>query len=126
MTVTRSIALFLSLMLTLPNTAAAQAGGDVWRAFVAKVDVGTELDVHLQNGQHFRATLLGTRDDAVLLQPRTRVTVPVQAVAFDAIARMASRRDRGMGAGKAALIGIASGAATFLAIVAIVFAAIDD
>ena len=126
MTLTRSIALLLSLILTLPTAAAAQGGADVWRDFVAKVDVGSELDVHLRNGQHFRATLLGARDDAVLLQPKTRVTVPVQAISFDAIARLEPRRGGGMGAGKAALIGIASGAAAFLAIVAIVFAAIDD
>jgi hypothetical protein len=126
MTLTRLIALLLSLLFTVPTGAAAQGSKDVWRDFIAKVDIGTELDVHLQNGQHFKATLLGTRDDAVLLQPKTRVTVPVQAVPFDAIARLGPRRGGGMGAGKAALIGIASGAATFLAIVAIVFATIDD
>ena len=126
MTMSRPITLILSFVLTVPTGAAAQGSTDVWRDFVARVEIGTELDVHLHNGQHFRATLLGARDDAVLLQPKTRVTVPVQAVSFDAIARLAPRRGGGMGPGKAALIGIASGAATFFAIIAILFATVDD
>jgi hypothetical protein len=122
----KPLAVVLVVALALPNVAAGQARSDVWREFVAKVAVGTEMNVHLQNGQHFRATLIGARDDAVLLQPKTRVTVPVQEVSYDAIARIERRQEGGMSAGRAALIGIASGAAAFLAIVAIVFSAIDD
>ena len=124
--VNRLTASLLALILALPVHAAAQVRDDVWREFIGKIDVGTELDVHLQNGQHFRAILIGARDDAVLVQPKTRITVPVQAISYDAIARMERHRGNGMNAGKAALIGVASGAAAFLAIVAIVFAAVDD
>ena len=122
----RLLAAFLAVTLALPMNALAQARGDVWRDFIARVDVGAEMNVQLRNGQRFRATLIAVRDDAVLLQPRTRVAVPVQAIPYDAIVRMDQRRGGGMAAGKAALIGVAAGAATFLAIVAIVFAAIDD
>ena len=123
---TRLLAALLTLILASPINAAAQARDNVWREFIARVDVGTEMDVHLTNGQHFRATLIGVRDDVVLMQPKTRITVPVQAISYDAIAKMERRPGNGMNAGKAALIGIASGAAAFLAIVAIVFAAVDD
>ena len=123
----RVLAALLAVTLALPLNALAQARGDVWRDFIARVDVGTEMNVQLQNGQRFRATLIAVRDDAVLLQPRTRVAVPVQAIPYHEIVRMdQQRRGGGMAAGKAALIGVAAGAATFLAIVAIVFAAIDD
>jgi hypothetical protein len=41
--------------------------------------------VRLRNGQKFRATLIDAREDVLLLQPKTRVPVPVQPVSYDAI-----------------------------------------
>lgn len=122
----RIIAGMLLLALTAPSAAAAQAPPDVWRSFLEQVDVGTELNVRLRDGTRFRATFLGTRDDAALLQPRTRVTVPVQPVPFDAIASLERRQEGGIGAGKAAAIGVASGVGTFFAILAIVLGAFGD
>jgi hypothetical protein len=83
------------------------------------------LTVRLQNGQRFRATLIAVRDDAVLLQPRTRVPVPVQAVPYDEIATLERRESGGIGAGKAAAIGVASGAGAFVVILLILMAAFD-
>ena len=122
----RAFTVALTATLVLPAASSAQVNGDVWRSFSEQIAVGTELKIELGNGQHFRATLVGTRDDAVLLQPKTRVTVPVQAVPYAAIARMERRQHGGMSAGKAVAIGVASGAGAFLAILAILFATVDD
>ena len=106
--------------------AAAQSQAEIWRAYSAQVDVGTELTVRLRNGQRFRATLISVRDDALLLQPKTRVPVPVQAVRYDDITTLERREpSRGIGAGKAAAIGVASGAGAFVAILLILMAAFD-
>jgi hypothetical protein len=121
------VALVVIAALLVPHGASAQISSDVWRGFVEKLDAGTELNVRLAEGQRFRAVLVGVRADAVLLQPKTRVTVPVQAVPYDAIASLERRQpSSGMGAAKAAGIGVASGVAVFFAIMAIVFAAYDD
>ena len=123
----RLLALILAVTLGVSTGAAAQTQAEIWRSFAEKIKVGSEVDVRLQDGQRFRATLLGTRDDGLLLQPRTRVTVPVQAVPYEAIARMEPRAEgKGMGAGKAAAIGVASGVGTFFAIMAIIFAVVED
>ena len=123
----RMLALVLIAALLAPSGAAAQVAPDVWRGFVEKLDPGTELNVRLAEGKRFRAVLVGVRADAVLLQPKTRVTVPVQAVPYDAIAALERRQQSaGMGAAKAAGIGVASGVAVFFAIMAVVFAAYDD
>jgi hypothetical protein len=98
---------------------------DIWRTFAAQVDVGSELTVRLRDGQRFRATLIAVRDDAVLLQPRTRVPVPVQPVPYEDISTLERRESRGIGAGKAAAIGVASGAGAFVAILLILMAAFD-
>ena len=123
---TRALALLLILTLMAPASAVAQVPPDVWRGFVEKVDAGSELNVRLRDGKRFRAVLVGVRPDAVLLQPKTRITVPVQSVPYDAIASLERRQQAGMNAGKAAAIGVGTGVAAFFTIMAIVFAAFDD
>jgi hypothetical protein len=114
----------LVVLLSL-HSVAAQTPSEVWRDFAQRVDVGTELTVRLNDGRRLRAMLVGTRDDAVLLQPKTRIPVPVQAVPYDAIVRMEPRKAN-HSAGKAVAIGIATGVGVFFGIMAIVFAAVGD
>ena len=116
--------LVLSLLAAAPVR--AQVPADVWRTFAQNIDVGSEMNVRLQDGKRFRATLVGVRDDALLLQPKTRVTVPVQAVPYGDIASLERRKaGGGVGAGKAAAIGVASGVGSFFAILLILVASFD-
>ena len=102
----------LLFVLVLPAGVGAQAQPDVWKTFASRIDVGVQLNVRLRNGQKFRATLIDAREDVLLLQPRTRVPVPVQPVAYDAILALEQVKG-GMGAGKAAAIGVATGVGGF-------------
>lgn len=104
---------------------AAQTAPDVWRSFAERVAVGTELSVRLNDGRRVRATLVGVRDDAVLLQPKTRIPVPIQAVPYDEIVRMEPRKP-GLGAGKAVAIGVATGVGTFFGILAVMLSIAGD
>lgn len=116
--------LVLSFLAAAPVR--AQVPADVWRTFAQNIDVGSEMNVRLQDGKRFRATLVGVRDDALLLQPKTRVTVPVQAVPYGDIASLERRKaGGGVGAGKAAAIGVASGVGSFFAILLILVASFD-
>ena len=103
----------------------AQTASDAWKTFVERVDVGTELNVRLTDGRRIRATLIGVRDDAVLLQPKTRIPVSIQAVPYDAIVRMEPRK-AGHSAGKAVAIGVATGVGVFFGIMALIVIAIGD
>lgn len=107
------------------SAVAQQANGDLWRGFAQKLGSGTAVNIRLQNGQRFAATLLDARADALVVQPRTRRPVPVQPISYDAIVLLERRDGHGMGAAKAAGIGIAAGAGTFLAILAIFAATVD-
>ena len=113
------------VVLMTTHGLSAQTSPEVWRSFAERVDVGTELDVRLEDGQRLRATLVGVRSDAVLLQPKTRIPVPVQAVPYDAIVRL-ERTKRGVGARKAVAIGVATGVGTFFATMAILLALVAD
>src|SRR5688500_16431688 len=108
----RLLTIVLMAALMAPAGAAAQVPDDVWRGMAAKIDVGTEVNVRLRDGQRFRATLVAARDEAVLLQPKTRVPVPVQAVPYNEILSL-ERRGHGTGAAKAAGIGVATGVGAF-------------
>jgi hypothetical protein len=120
------VAAVIALALVLPAGVRCQVTPDVWRGFVEKIDIGTELTVRLEDGARFRAVLVGVRPDAVLLQPRTRVPVPVQPVPYDAIVSLERRQNGGIGAAKAAAIGVASGVGAFFATMLIIFVVVND
>jgi hypothetical protein len=119
---------FLITLLTLhPLTAWGQTSssdGQVWRTFAEKLDVGTRIRLRLHDGRRVSATLVQAGADTLLVQPRTRVPVPVQPVPYDAIASI-EREHGGVSGAKAAAVGVASGAATFAAIFLILLATFD-
>ena len=115
----------LLVALLSQHGVAAQTQSDVWRDFARRVDVGTELTVRLNDGRRLRAMLVGTRADVVLLQPKTRIPVPVQAVPYEVIVRMEPRKAN-HSAGKAVAIGVATGVGVVFGIMALVFAAVGD
>jgi hypothetical protein len=117
-------ATFLITIISLQSIA-AQTTTEVWRSFAERIAVGTELNVRLNNGQRFRATLVGAQHDVVLLQPKTRIPVPVQAISYDSIVRIEPRK-AGQGVGKAVAIGVATGVGTFFGVMALLVAAVGD
>jgi len=114
----------LLIVLMAVKSVAAQTTADVWRSFAERVDVGTELNVRLNDGRRMRATLVGVRADAVLLQPNTRIPVSIQAVPYDTIVGM--ERKAGHSAGKAVAIGVATGVGAFFGIMLLIVAAVAD
>ena len=114
----------LTAMVLIVVTAAS-GSAQTWREFAERIEVGTELNVRLTDGRRVRATLIGVRDDAVMLQPRTRVPVAVQAVSYTDIVRM-ERKGKGIGTGKAVAIGVATGVGALFGMMAIMVALIGD
>ena len=119
------VVVVLLLVLGAPAGLAAQTQPDVWKTFASRIDVGAQVNVRLRNGQRFRATLIEAREDVLLVQPKTRVPVPVQPVAYDTIVSLEQAK-RGIGAGKAVAIGVATGVGAFFGTLLIIFAALSD
>ena len=122
------IPLVVALLMTAsPALAQPADSGALWRAFAEKLDVGTVVKVRLHEGPTFTATFLEARPDALVVQPRPRVAVPVQPVPYAAIVSLERERPGGgIGAGKAVLIGVATGVAGFLATLLIFVAVAMD
>jgi hypothetical protein len=117
---TTALILFLAA-----HSVAAQTSSQIWRSFAEQIEVGTELNVRLNNGRRFRATLVGVRDNAMMVQPKTRIPVPIQAVPYEAVIRIERTRS-GIGAGKAVAIGVAAGVGAFFAVVALFLGVAGD
>ena len=113
------------IVLLAAHGAVAQTSSEIWRSFAEKVEVGTELTVRLNDGRRFRATFVGTQDTAMLVQPRTRIPVPIQAVPYDEVTRIERTRP-GVTAGKAVAIGVATGVGAFFGILALVLGVVSD
>lgn len=121
----RLIALIIVLALAAPAAAQTPSNPDVWRTFAARIEVGSRVKVRLADGQRFTATLIEASPADLVIQRRTRVPVPVQRVAYEAIVSLERDEARGVGAGKAVGIGVASGVGAFLGTLLLLVATID-
>lgn len=115
-----------ALGASAPRDGDTQTEESVWREFSGRLDVGSELKVRLVDGTRFNATLVRVDQTGLLLQPRTRVPVPVQPVAYDSIASLAPVKKGGIGAGKAIAIGVGTGVAAFWGTFLVVLALVGD
>jgi hypothetical protein len=123
----KMIVLFAVVVLTAhPALAQAANSADLWRTFAGKLEVGASVKVRLDDGRRFTATLVQAQQDALLLQPKTRVPVAVQPVAYETIVSIERVRNGGIGPGKAAAIGVATGVGAFFATLLIFIAASLD
>ena len=121
---TRLITFLLTAALMMPGPALAQDAANAWRTVARAIEPGREVQVRLVSGQRFTATFVEARDTGVMLQPKTRVPVPVQEVPYADIVSLEQRK--GSNTGKIVAIGIATGAGVFLAIIGILAAAYSD
>lgn len=83
-------------------------------------------EVRLADGTAFRATLVAADDAALLLQPKTRVPVPIQTVPYVAIASLEVPKPGGISVGKAIAIGAGVGAGAFWGMFVVALAIFGD
>ena len=107
--------LIMSAALTLSLTsipASAQSNDDsAWRALAEQLEGGVAVDVRLRDGQHFKATFIAARPDAMLVQRKTRVPVSVEQVNYDSIASLSRAQTSKLSGGKIAAIALGSAGA---------------
>ena len=122
----RQTIIALTLLLASALPAVAQSP-QVWQRLAAVVEPGSLVSVRLHDGRRFNAVLIEAHADDMLIEPKTRMPVPVQTLAFADIAAMERvTRKGGIGPGKAIAIGVASGAGAFFGILLFALAAFSD
>ena len=79
--------------------------------------------VETTDGKSFTGVLMALEPDVVVVQPRTRLPKPARRIPLDIIVSLAPE-SKDLDVGKALTIGIGAGAASFVALFLIVWAAI--
>jgi len=101
----------LALSLT-PIPASAQSTDDsAWRALAEQLEGGVAVDVRLRDGQHFKATFIAARPDAMLVQRKTRVPVSVEQITYESIASLSRTQASKLSGGRIAAIALGSAGA---------------
>jgi hypothetical protein len=135
------LAVLTCLTLTIPTGACASAGRTPATAttlqpsvadratmadYVQKLPMGSKVRVERTDGTALRGTLMQAGGESIVVQKNTRIPEPPVSIPLGELARVTPENGGGIGAGKAAAIGIASGVGAFFAILAIAFAAGGD
>jgi hypothetical protein len=93
---------------------------DYWIQYASKLPIGSTVRVRTTDGKRTTAVLALVDDTGITIAPKTRVPEHPRHIGFDQLAQLEIRQN-GIGAAKAAAIGVATGAGVFLAIMAILF-----
>ena len=119
---TCAVAIISALMFTAPAAAAERASdrqdaGDLWRAFVQKVPIGSVVKIRTRDGERLTAIVFVVDEAGMTVKPKTRYPEPARRIAFDRLDNVELKRE-GVNYGKAAAIGAAVGASVFLLVFA--------
>jgi hypothetical protein len=93
--------------------------------YVQKIPSGSRVKVERTNGDSMRATLMKTTASAIVVQRNTRVPEPPVEIPIAEVARLTIDHGTGTSVAKSIGIGIAAGAGTFFALIALAFAISD-
>jgi hypothetical protein len=114
--------IMILVMSLVPRPASAQPDSDAaaWRTLAEKLERGAAVDMRLRNGQHFKATFIGAREQTLVVQRKTRVPVAIEEIPYDAIASMSRVQPSLSGAKVAAIaLGCAGAAIGVLYLIAL-------
>lgn len=119
------VVMLVAALATLPVRAQPVDDASAWRSLAEKVDAGATVDIRLRDGKHFKATFIAARADGIVVQRKTRIPVPVEAIAYDRIAALARPQPAPLSAGKVAAIALGSAGAAIGTLFLILLATID-
>ena len=119
-----SAALIASL-ICVPAFAQSVPDESAWRALAEQLEGGVAVDVRLRNGQHFKATFIAARPDAVVVQRKTRVPVSVEQINYESIASLSRAQTSNLSGGKIAAIALGSAGAAVGVLWLIALATLD-
>jgi hypothetical protein len=125
-----ALALIVSIAFaTTPLAARSRQSGpppskDTLRAYVGRLPIGSLVKVTPTQGRSFKAILMVVDDEAIVVKPKTRVPRPERRLALTELefVEPVERNNTAKSVG----IGLATGIGTFLAMILITFAIVED
>ena len=126
----RFISLFLVLCLLAPGSAFAGQGIAVerspgyWHAYAEKLPIGATVRVRTTDGKRHTAVLSLVDRDGITVELKSRIPEPARRVSYDQIQQL-ELKTNGSSIAKAAAVGSAIGAGTFLGLLMLLAASWD-
>jgi hypothetical protein len=127
----RYISSMMVLCLFAPSIALAEQGVAVqrtpayWYSYAEKLPIGSTVRIRTTDGKRHTAVLSLVDPDGITVEMKTRVPEPARRFPYDQIQQLEPKANNGPSLAKAAAVGAAIGAGTFLTILAL-FAATWD
>lgn len=127
---TRMIASVVLTCMLAPCAAFAGQGTiverseDYWYSYADKLPIGSSIRLRTSDGRRHTVVLTHVDRDGITVERRSRITEPARRVPFDQIQQL-ELKTKGSNAAKAAAIGSAIGAGTFLGLLALLASSWD-
>ena len=123
-----SCIVIVTLMAVVANAQSigtrADRSSSYWLKYTEKLPIGSTIRVRTTDGKRTTAVLAIVDESGITIEPKTRVPESPRHISFDQLEQVELKEPR-ESAGKAAAIGVATGAATFFGILLILAAAWD-
>jgi len=104
---------------------ARQESPEVWRAYAAKLPIGSAVKVASRGGRGFVASLIAVDDTGIVVKPRSRVPEPLRHVPFDDLERLHLEDGTSSNHGVVVAAAIGAGVGAFFLLLLAAMAAAD-
>ncbi len=124
----RLISLFVLLCMLVPGAALAGQGVVVdrspayWYSYAEKLPIGAMVRVRTADGKRHTAVLTVVDRDGITLERKSRVPEPARRLSYDQIQQLELKTNGTASMAKAAAVGAAIGAGTFVGLLALLAA----
>jgi hypothetical protein len=92
-----------------------------WYSYAEKLPIGATVRLRTTDGKRHTAILTVVDRDGITVESRTRIPEPARRVTYDQIRQLELKTANGASMAKAAAVGAAIGAGTFIGLLALVF-----
>ena len=127
----RTVSVLVMMCLVVPAFALAGQGVVVerspgyWHAYAEKLPIGATVRIRTSDGKRHTAVLAVVDRDGITVESKTRVPEPARRFSYDQIQQLELKGNNGASMAKAAAVGAAIGAGTFVALLALLAASWD-
>jgi hypothetical protein len=127
----RYVSSLVLMSLLAPSIAAAEQGMVVertpgyWYAYAEKLPIGATVRVRTTDGKRHTVVLSLVDRDGITVEMKSRIPEPARRIPYDEIQQLELKTNNGASMAKAAAVGAAIGAGTFITLLALLAASWD-
>ena len=127
----RYISSLVLMCLLAPSIALAEQGVAVdrtpgyWYAYADKLPIGATVRVRTTDGKRYTAILSLVDRDGITVETKSRIPEPARRISYEQIQQLELKTNNGASMAKAAAVGAAIGAGTFMTLLALLAASWD-